>query len=132
MGPIVKVSKKKAKKASAGAGLSSAREEKLVTTMITDVQAAWRDEEDLVGYEPQEPPLFSPIEDDISIPEEHTPTPEEGASDISSLAFSASDDLPAFSAEDGPMVGGKRSHFFRRCPHAKPSSNSRPRRDGHG
>ncbi len=93
MGPIVKVSKKKAKKASAGAGLSSAREEKQVTTMITDVQeAAWRDEEDLVGYEPEEPPRFSPIKDDISIPEEHTPTPEERASDFSPLA----DDLPAF------------------------------------
>ncbi len=109
MGPIVKVSKQKAKKASAGAGLSSAREEKQVTTMITDVQAAWRDEKDLVGYyEPEEPPRFSPIEDDISIPEEHTPTPEEGASDISLLA----DDLPAFSAEDGPMVGGEALAIF--------------------
>ncbi len=58
MGPIVKVSKKKARKASAGAGLSSAREKKQVTTMITDVQAAWRDEEDLVGYEPEEPSRF--------------------------------------------------------------------------
>ncbi len=85
MGPIVKNSKKKAKKASAGAGLSSAREEKQVATMIADVQAAWRDEEELVVYEPQEPPRFSPIEDDISIPEEHTPTPEEGTSDISPL-----------------------------------------------
>jgi hypothetical protein len=128
MGPIVKVSKKKAKKASASAGLSSAREEKQVTAMITDVQAAWRDEEDLVGYAPEEPPRFSPIEDDISIPEAHTPNPEDVASDISSLA----DDLPAFFAEDGPSVGAKRSQFFRRYPHAKPSSNSRPRRDGHG
>jgi hypothetical protein len=112
MGPIVKGSKKKTKKASAGAGLSSAREEKQVATMITDVQAAWRDEEDLVVYEYKEPPRFSPIEDSISIPEEHTPTPEEGAPDISPLA----DDLPAFSAEDGPMVGGKRSRFFPALP----------------
>ncbi len=112
MGPIVKVSKKKAKKASADAGLSSAREEKQVTTMITDVQAAWRDEEDLVGYEPEETPRFSPIEDDISIPEEHTPTPEEGASDISPLA----DDLPAFFAKDGPSIGAKRSQFFPALP----------------
>ncbi len=130
MGPIVKVSKKKAKKASASAGLSSAREERQVTAMITDVQAAWRDEEDLVGYEPEEPPRFSPIEDDVSIPEAHTPNPEDVASDISPLA----DDLPAFSAEDGPSIsrGEALASFFRRYPHAKPSSNSRPHRDGHG
>jgi hypothetical protein len=80
--------------------------------MITDVQAAWQDEKDLFGYEPEEPPRFSPIEDDISILEEHTPTPEEGASDISPLA----DDLPAFSAEDGPSVGAKRSRLFPALP----------------
>ncbi len=122
MGPIVKGSKKKAKKASAGAGLSSARKEKQVATMITDVQADWRDEKDLVVYEHEEPPRFSPIDDNISIPEEHIPTPEEGATDFSPLVK----DLPAFFAEDGPMVGGKRSRIFRRCSHAKPSSRSRP------
>ncbi len=63
--------------------------------------------EELVDYEPEEPPRFSPIEDDISIPEEHTPTPEEGTADISPLA----DDLPAFFAEDDPMAGRKRSRF---------------------
>jgi hypothetical protein len=112
MGPIAKGSKKKAKKASAGAGLSSEREEKQVATMITDVQAAWRDEEDLVVYEHEEPPRFSPIEDDISIPEAHTPNHEDVASDISPLA----DDLPAFSAEDGSSVGAKCSRIFPALP----------------
>ncbi len=76
MGPIAKGSKRKAKKASSGAGFSSEKEEKQVATMITDVQAAWRDEEDLVVYEHEEPPRCSPIEDDISIPEEHTQPPK--------------------------------------------------------
>jgi hypothetical protein len=51
---------------------------------------------------------FSPIEDDISIPEDHTPTPEKKTADI----FPLSDDLPAFSAEDSHMARRKRSQNF--------------------
>ncbi len=51
---------------------------------------------------------FSPIEDDISIPEDHTSTPEEETADISPL----SDDLPGFSAEYCHMAGRKRSRNF--------------------
>ncbi len=68
MGPNVKVAKKKAKMASARPGLSSARGEEQVTATIADVQAAWRDKEDLVGYEPEAPPSFSPIQDDVLSP----------------------------------------------------------------
>jgi hypothetical protein len=58
---------------------------------MADVHADWRDEEELVDYEPEEPPRFSLIEDDISLPEKHTPTPEEGTGEISPHA----DELPA-------------------------------------
>jgi hypothetical protein len=56
MGPIGKSTKKKAKKASAGARRFSAREEKQVATLMADVHTAWRDEEELVDYESEEPP----------------------------------------------------------------------------
>ncbi len=63
-----------------------------------------RDEEVLVDYEPEEPAAFSPIEDDISIPEDHTPTLEEGPADISLHA----NDLPAYPAENANMAERKR------------------------
>ncbi len=126
MVPIEKNAKKKAKKASAGTRRSSSQEEKQVATLTADVHAAWRGEEELVDYEPEEPPRFSPIVDDISLPEEHTPTPEEETGEISPHT----DELPALFAEDDPMAGGGAlANFFRRCPHAKSSSRSRPRRD---
>jgi hypothetical protein len=114
MGPIEKNTKKKAKKASAGARRSSAREEKQVATSMADVHADWRAEEELVDYEPEQPTRFSPIEDDISLPEEHTPTPEEGTGEISPHA----DELPALFAEDDPIMagGGKRSRIFPALP----------------
>ncbi len=61
---------------------------------MAGIPAAERHGEELEVREPVEPPRFSPIVDDISLPEELTPTPEDVASDISS----DDDDLPAFSA----------------------------------
>ncbi len=74
--------------------------------------AAERHGEEFEVREPVKPPRFSPIVDDISLPEELTPTPEDVASDISPNV----DDLPAFFAEDGASVGAKRSHFFPALP----------------
>jgi hypothetical protein len=62
----------------------------------------------LVDYEPEEPAAFSPIEDDISIPEDHTPTLEERPADLPPLV----DDLFAYPAEDGHMAGRKRRKNF--------------------
>jgi hypothetical protein len=74
MEPIAKNTKKKTKKASAGARRSSAREEKQVPTVPTSNLTSWRDEEELVDYEPEVPSSFSPIQDDISVREDRTPT----------------------------------------------------------
>ncbi len=77
MEPIAKNTKKKAKKASAGGGRSSGRGEKQVAALPVDILASWRDEEELIGYEPEVPPSFSSIQDDISVQEDRTPTQEE-------------------------------------------------------
>jgi hypothetical protein len=75
---------------------------------MAGIPAAERHGEEFEVRGPVEPPRFSPIIDDIILPEELTPTPEDVASDISPIA----DDLPAFSAENGPSVGAKRSQVF--------------------
>ncbi len=75
MDPSAKRSKKKAKKAVFGEGRPAGRAEKQVPTAPTDNHTSWRDEEELVDYESEEPAAFYPIEDDISVPEDHTPVP---------------------------------------------------------
>jgi hypothetical protein len=62
--------------------------------------------------EPVEPPRFSPNIDDISLPEEHTPTPKEQTGEISPQT----DDFPASLVEDGPSARGKRSQTFPAIP----------------
>ncbi len=74
---IEKFFKKKAKKAAASARHSSEREERQDAASMAVVPAAERHREEFAVCEPVEPPRFSPIIDDISLPEEHTPTPEE-------------------------------------------------------
>ncbi len=110
---IEKFSKKKAKKvAAASARHSSEREERQDVASVAGIPAPERHGEELEVRETVGPPRFSPIVDDISLPEELTPTPEDVASDISSNV----DELPVFSAEDGPSVGAKRSRIFPTLP----------------
>ncbi len=78
-----------------------------------DIPASLQDEEDLISYEREAPPSFSPIQDDVLSPEALTPIPEEQTSDNSPFA----NELPAFSAEDGPSVRAKRSQFFSGASH---------------
>jgi hypothetical protein len=109
MEPIKKNTKNKAKKASDGGGRSSGRGENQVAALPVDILASWQDEEELIGYEPEVPPSFSPIQDDISVQEDRTPTQKEEQHYFPP----DTDDLPASLAEDGPpMEGGKRSRIF--------------------
>ncbi len=102
---IEKFSKKKAKKAATSARHSSEREERQDAASMAGILAAERHGEEFAVHEPVEPPRFSPIIDDISLPEEHTPTPEQQTGEISPQT----DDFPAYLAEDGPSARGKRS-----------------------
>ncbi len=77
-----------------------------------DIPASLQDEEELISYEPEAPPSFLPIQDDVLSPEALTLIPEEQTSDQSPFTH----ELPAFSAEDGSSVGAKRSQFFPTLP----------------
>jgi hypothetical protein len=112
---IEKFSKKKAKKAVANARYSSKREERQDAASMAGIPAAERHGEEFAVHEPVEPPRFSPIIDDISLPEEHTPTPEEQTGEI----FPQTDDFPAYLAEDGPSARGKRSQNFSGASHTQ-------------
>ena len=124
---IEKFPKKKAKKVAASARHSSERETRQDAASMAGIPAAEQHGEEFAVHEPVEPPRFSPIIDDISLPEELTPTPEEQTGEISPQT----DDFPASLAEDGPSARGKRSQFFRRFQHAKSSSRTRLRRNEH-
>jgi hypothetical protein len=114
MEPFAKNTKKKAKKAGVGAGRSSERREKQDAAAVPmDISASLQDEEELISYQPEAPPSFSPIQDDVFSPEALTPIPEEQTSDQSPFAH----ELPAFSAEDGPSVSAKRSQIFSDAAH---------------
>ncbi len=86
----------------------SERKEKQDAALPMNIPASLQDEEELIGYDPEALPSFSPIQDDVLSPEALTPIPEEQTSDQSPFAH----ELPAFSAEDGPSVGAKRSQSF--------------------
>ncbi len=124
---IEKFSKKKAKKAAANARYSSEREERQDAASMAGIPAAERHGEEFAVHEPVEPPQFSPNIDDISLPEEHTPTPEEQTGEISPQT----DDFPHIWRRMALLQGGNARNFFRRFPHAKSSSRTRLRRNGH-
>jgi hypothetical protein len=109
---IEKFSKKKAKRVAASARHSSEREVRQDAASMAGIPATERHGEEFAVHEPAEPPRFSSIIDDISLPEEHTPTPEEQTGEISPQT----DDFPASLAEDGTSARGKRSQFFPAIP----------------
>jgi hypothetical protein len=112
MEPFAKNTKMPAKKASAGGGRSSARGGKQVAALPVDILASWRGEEELIDYEPEVPPSFSPIQDDMSVQEDRTPTQEEEQHYFPPNT----DNLPASLADDDPMEGRKRSQALFKIP----------------
>ncbi len=124
---IEKFTKKTAKKVAASARLPSEKEERQDVAAVAGIPAAERHGEELEVREPVEPPRFSPIVDDISLPEELKPTPEDVASDISSNLMN----YPHFSRRMALQWGRSARDFFRRFPYTKPSSNTRSHGAGH-
>ncbi len=54
-----------AKKSHLNTSKPTEQAEKKVPAIPTSYSTSWRDEEELVDYEPEDPPCFSPAEDDI-------------------------------------------------------------------
>jgi hypothetical protein len=97
--------KKMAKKSLLNTSKPTEQAEKRVPAIPISISTNWRDEEERVDYEPEDPPCFSPHEDDISEPGDSPRTPVPGQADSSSPDYEfgggAADD-------DAPMAGQKR------------------------
>ncbi len=76
--------KKVAKKSLLNAGKPTEQAEKRVPAIPISISTNWRDEEERVDYEPEDPPCFSPHEDDVSEPDDSPRTPVPGQADSSS------------------------------------------------
>ncbi len=72
--------------------------------MLASHPTSWRDEEELVDYEPDIQPSFSPAVEAISEPEDRVRTPVPGQAGNSSPEY----DFGAVTADDAPMAGQKR------------------------
>jgi hypothetical protein len=70
MEPIARRTNKIAKKSFLNAGKPAGQAEKKVPAVPTSYSTSWREEEELVNYEPEDPPTFSPTVDKISEPED--------------------------------------------------------------
>ncbi len=97
-----------AKKSFLNTGKPAGQAEKKVPVVPTSYSTSWRDEEELVDYEPEDPPTFSSTVEELSEPEDRLLTPEQGPADNSR----PEDDLGANPAEDAAMVGQKRRRKF--------------------
>ncbi len=70
---------KMAKKSLQNTGKSAGQ----VAAVPTSYSTSWRDVEELVDYEPEDPPSFSPTVVELSEPEDRLLTPEQGPADNS-------------------------------------------------
>jgi hypothetical protein len=96
--------KKVAKKSHLNTGKPTEQAEKKIPAILTSYSTSWRDEEELVDYERENPPCFSPPEDDISEPDDRPRTPVPGQADSSSPDY----EFGSKAADDAPMAGQKR------------------------
>ena len=104
MEPNVRRPKKKAKKAAAE-GQQAAPAAKNIQL---DNYPSWRDEEDLIDYEPEEPARLSPADMDNSAEKDDSPAHGDGPEDQNENT----DEFPANFAEAVDSAGGKRSRIF--------------------
>ncbi len=96
--------KKVAKKSLMHTSKSKEQAKKKVPAIPVDVSTGWREEEELLDYESEHQPCFSPHVDDISEPGDSLRTPIPGQADSSSPDY----EFSAGTADDAPMAGQKR------------------------
>ncbi len=101
-----------AKKRALNTGKTAVQAEKKIPAVTASHSTSWRDEEELVDYEPESPPSFSPAVEDFSELEYRLRTPVPGQADDS-----ASDEgFREIPAEDAVMAGMKRRRNFQKLP----------------
>ncbi len=105
---IVRRTKKMAKKSHLNTGKTAVQAEKKAPAVPASQSTSWRDEEELVDYEPESTPSFSPAGEDFSEPEDRVRTPVPGQAGNSA----SDDDFCANPAEDAAMAGRKRRRNF--------------------
>jgi hypothetical protein len=112
MEPNVRRTKKMAKNSHLNTGKTAVQAEKKIPAVPASHSTSWRDEEELVDYEPESPPSFSPAVEDFSEPEDRlrTPVPEQADDSASDEGFR---EIPA---EDAAMAGRKRRRNFQQLP----------------
>jgi hypothetical protein len=103
MQPVVRRTKKMARRSVLNTAKKAAQAEKMILAEPSSHSTGRRDEEELVHYESEVQPSFSPAED-ISEPEDRLRTPVPGQDGSSSPDY----DLGDVAADDAPMAGQKR------------------------
>jgi hypothetical protein len=105
MDPSTRRTKKRAKKSILGEGQPAGRASKSAQDVSKSNFTSWRDEEELVDYEPEEPATFSPMKDDISASEKGTVALQDDPAEFPPI----SNNFPAYPAEATNVAGRKRS-----------------------
>ncbi len=93
--------KKVAKKSLINTSKPKGQVEKRVPAVPINISTNWRDEEERVGYDPEDQPCFLPHEDDVSEPGDSPHTPIPGQADSSSPDY----EFGGGAADDALMAG---------------------------
>ncbi len=97
-----------ARKSALNTAKTAAQAEKKIPAVLASHSTSWRDEEELVDYESEIQPSFSPAVEAISEPEDRVRTPVPGQEGNSSPDY----DFGDVAADDAPMAGQKRRPNF--------------------
>jgi hypothetical protein len=89
-------------------GKPAEQAEKKAPAVLSNVSTSWREEEELVDYEPETPLSFSPAVEDLSDPDDRPRTPVPGKADSSSPEY----EFGVIEADNAPMAGQKRRPNF--------------------
>jgi hypothetical protein len=108
MEPTGRRTKKLAKKSYLNTGKTAGQAEKKAPAVPASYSTSWRDREELVDYESESPPSFSPTVEELSEPEDRVRTPVPGQADNST----SDDGFCANPVEDAAMAGLKRRRNF--------------------
>jgi hypothetical protein len=108
MEPNVRRTKMMAKKSALNTEKTEVQAEKKIPAVPASHSTNWRDAEELVDYEPESPPSFSPAVEEFSEPEDRLRTPVPGQADSSSPEY----EFSGKAAEKHPWRGRNAAEIF--------------------